>query len=170
MNTRWCSRYITSLLFLSGLDSLCAPFLYLNFNNEGENLYFIFLNWFLKFLSVISCCFFSSPQLWHTHACLPSSPNTCTIFSWRTTLMSSKVRDPAVCERVTQHWYLLSAPFCIYFWPARLICFWLLFPFSGNWYHKSFDILSDKQRLSHMRNRIHWWKYAYFLSLCLHKF
>lgn len=24
------------LLIISGLDSLCAPFLYLNFNNEGK--------------------------------------------------------------------------------------------------------------------------------------
>lgn len=91
-NTRWCSRRVTSLLFLSGLDSLCAPFLYLNFNNEGRNLYFIPLNKFFNLFSLISC-FFPQPQLWPMPACLPSSPNTCTISSWRTTLMSSKVRE-----------------------------------------------------------------------------
>lgn len=47
LNTRWCSRHTTSR-FLSGLDSLCAPFLYLNFNNEGENLYYIPLNKFFQ--------------------------------------------------------------------------------------------------------------------------
>lgn len=42
--------------FLSGLDSLCAPFLYLNFNNEGEDFNSIPLNNFLSLLRLTSFC------------------------------------------------------------------------------------------------------------------
>lgn len=83
------------LYIISGLDSLCAPFLYLNFNNEGN-----LLNNLLSVLFPPSFFYFWLPftlisyssQPWHMPACLPSSPNTCTTFSWRTTLTSFKVR------------------------------------------------------------------------------
>lgn len=46
--------YIDS--FIAGLDSLCAPFLYLNFNNEGKNL-----NFFFSPLTPDVCCSGSHP-------------------------------------------------------------------------------------------------------------
>lgn len=48
----------------------------------------LLLDSFLR-LSVMSY----SSQHWHMLACLPSSPNTCTTFSWRTTRTSSKVSN-----------------------------------------------------------------------------
>lgn len=84
-----------SLLFhcLPGLDSLCAPFLYLNFNNEGKNFNSNSLNETVESNNPKGNLFCLWLQHWRMPACLPSFPNTCTTFSWRTTLMSSKVKE-----------------------------------------------------------------------------
>jgi len=42
-------------LFPLGLDSLCAPFLYLNFNNEGEYLFLLGVKQQHSLSSVSSC-------------------------------------------------------------------------------------------------------------------
>lgn len=92
----WCD------VFAVGLDSLCAPFLYLNFNDEGKisgqlSSFIYYLTFFLILVplaELTQSCYYFSSQLLHMHACRPSYPNIWIISSWRTTRMWYKVRWP----------------------------------------------------------------------------
>lgn len=62
-------------VYWQGLDSLTAPFLYLNFNDEGMFVKKV------KDLEVCTINFYFKLQLRHLRVCRRSYPNTSTNFS-----------------------------------------------------------------------------------------
>lgn len=131
--------------FLTGLDSLCAPFLYLNFNNEGANL---FLSPYISFHPFI-CNFFFYPTPALAYACMSAFiPKY--LYNFFLKDNSHVIQGKRLGSRREGHTALissLSSSLSIFLTSDKPD--WSVFGFSfhsifRSWYHTSFDILINK--------------------------